>query len=125
MDRREDHLTEQISSDYDAPVIGEHENNVVSLGRVPETPKEVEQPLPQPRLHRIAIGGMAAFALLGILAMLAFITVAWPGESGRYVIAVFIFCGVGFLACASTAVFSAARETYAGPRNEKSDHSPA
>ena len=104
-------------------MIEEHENNVVPLGRAPEIPKEVEQLQPQPRLHRIAIGGMAGFALLGILAMLAFITVAWPGESGRYVIAVFIFSGVGFLACASTAVFSAARETYAAPQSDPGDRS--
>lgn len=121
MDRRERQLTEQISSEYEAPHVGSQDDNVVPLGRAPEKPKEVDQLQPQPRLHRIAIGGMATFALVGILAMLAFITVAWPGGSGRYVIAVFISCGVGFLACASTAVFSAARETYAVPRDEKRD----
>lgn len=125
MDRREEQLTEQISSEYDAPTIGEHSDNVVPLGRAPEIPKGVEHVEPQPRLHRMAIGGMATFALLGILAMLAFITVSWPGESGRYVIAVFIFSGVGFLACASTAVFSAARHTYAVPPPEEQDRHTA
>lgn len=125
MDRREKQLSEQISSEYDAPTIGEHTANVVPLGRAPEIQKDVEYIEPQPRLHRMAIGGMATFALLGILAMLAFITVAWPGESRRYVIAVFIFSGVGFLACASTAVFSAARHTYAVPPADEQDRSTA
>jgi hypothetical protein len=55
---------------------------------------------------------MAICAIVGILAMLARITVGWPGESDRYVMAVFVFAGVGFLVCASVAVFTAARQTY-------------
>lgn len=78
---------------------------------------------PQGRLHRLAISGMALFALAGIISMLAFITVTWPGNSGRYIIAVVFISGIGFLASASIAVFSAARDTYAldDPRNKHPD----
>ncbi|MDQ3986490.1 MAG: hypothetical protein M3280_08335 [Actinomycetota bacterium] len=74
-------------------------------------------------MHRLAISGMALSALTGILAMLAFITVTWPGDTGRYVIAVFVGSGIGFLACASTAVFSAARDTYARPAEKRTTRS--
>ncbi|CAN5551380.1 hypothetical protein BH24ACT26_BH24ACT26_16410 [soil metagenome] len=55
---------------------------------------------------------MAACAVLGICATIAFITVGWPGTMGRSVIGIVIFSAIGFLACASAAVFSAARDTY-------------
>lgn len=94
--------------------------NVVSLG----TPDPVaEEPSrSQSRLHQMAIAGMAICALLGIFSMLAFITVSWPEDTGRYVIGIFIGAGVGFMTCASLAVFSAARETYAirDPKSERS-----
>ena len=67
------------------------------------------------RLHGLAITGMALSALLGITTMVAFVTIGWPGESGRVVIGVFIAAVVVFMSCASIAVFSAARDTY--PRN--------
>ena len=63
---------------------------------------------------------MALSALTGIMSMLAFITVTWPGDTGRYVVAVFIGSGICFLACASMAVFSAARDTYAHPPERRS-----
>jgi hypothetical protein len=56
---------------------------------------------------------MSVCAGLGIVATLAFITVSWPGDTGRRVIAVVVFAAVGFLTCASAAVLSAARDTYA------------
>lgn len=65
------------------------------------------------RLHHVATLAMAFSALVGIVAMLLFITVAWPGASGRYVAAALIGSGVAFVASASIAVLSAARETYA------------
>jgi hypothetical protein len=64
------------------------------------------------RLHGVAIAGMAAFAVVGILATLAFITVGWPGRIGRYVGGAIFMSVVGFLACASAAVLTAARDTY-------------
>ena len=65
-------------------------------------------------MHGIATIAMASFAIIGFLAMFAFITVGWPGNSGRYVIVVVVLAGVGFLASAAIAVFAAARDTYAG-----------
>jgi hypothetical protein len=61
---------------------------------------------------------MAGCALLGIASMLAFITISWPGGVGRFIIGVFVFTIVGFMTCASLAVFSAARDTY--PRHHQS-----
>ncbi len=58
------------------------------------------------------MAGMALSALLGVTAMLAFVTVGWPGNWGSVVIGVFIACIIGFMTCASLAVFSAARDTY-------------
>ena len=110
-------MTEQYTPGYDesAPIPSD---NVVSLGRAPAV-----EPTPPPQrkqgpVHRAAIAGMTLCALIGILSMLAFITVSWPEESGRYVIGVFIGAGIGFLTCASIAVFSAARETYVTPASD-------
>jgi hypothetical protein len=64
------------------------------------------------RLHGLATIAMAGSAIIGIGAMLAFITIGWPGESGRYVIGVVIFSAVTFIASALIAVFAAARDTY-------------
>lgn len=86
-------------------------DNVVPLGNSP-APVPEEPPRPHRGLHGIAIAGMALCALVGIASVLAFITVSWPNETGRYVIGVFIAAGVGFMTCASLAVFSAARDTY-------------
>jgi len=49
--------------------------------------------------------------------MLAFITISWPDDSSRYVVAVFVASIVGFMTSASLAVFSAARDTY--PRHPR------
>lgn len=69
-------------------------------------------PAPPGKLHGIFIGGMAILALVGVAALFAFITVGWPENVRRYIIALFFFAGIAFLACASAAVFSAARDTY-------------
>jgi hypothetical protein len=81
---------------------------------------------PKPRahmnpLHTLATTGMAVSALIGIGALLTFISVGWPGNARRYVIAVLVLAAVAFLACASIAVFVAARETYphGGERRER------
>jgi hypothetical protein len=55
---------------------------------------------------------MALSAFIGIAAMLAFISVRWPGDISRFVLAVCVGAAISFMACASTAVFSAARDTY-------------
>jgi hypothetical protein len=72
------------------------------------------------RLHGLAIVGMAAFAVIGSLATLAFITVGWPGRLGHYVVAVIVVSTIGFMASASVAVLSAARHTYV--RRADRDH---
>jgi hypothetical protein len=59
---------------------------------------------------------MALSAVVGFFALFAFVTVGWPGRTGRYVIMIVVFSGVVFMASAATAVLAAARDTYA--RNE-------
>ena len=86
--------------------------NVVRLPGEGPRPEPTPPPTPPGRLHGFAIAGMGISALIGVAAVLAFITVSWPEETSRYVVAVFLGAGVIFLACASTAVFSAARDTY-------------
>lgn len=68
---------------------------------------------------------MAGFAVLGIVATLAFITVGWPGDTGRRVIAVIILSALAFMACASAAVLSAARDTYARRGREDASAGPS
>ena len=91
--------------------LDESQKNVIPLGRAPEPVAPVPPSRPS-RLHGLAIAGMATCAIVGIIAMLVFITVTWPDDTGRYVIGVFIGSGVGFMTCASLAVFSAARDTH-------------
>lgn len=55
---------------------------------------------------------MAASALVGIVATFLFVTVTWPGETGRYVGATIFLAVVGFVASAAIAIFTAARDTY-------------
>jgi len=71
-----------------------------------------EAPTPPGRIHGLAITGMAASALVGIASLFMFATVNWPGNIGRVILVIFFFSAVGFLASASAAVFSAARDTY-------------
>lgn len=106
-------MTDPTASGFDDAA-----DNVVPLGNAPE-PAPEDPGRPHGGLHRLAISGMALCALVGIASMLAFITVSWPNDTGRYVIGVFIASGVGFMTCASLAVFSAARETYAVRDKEK------
>ena len=69
-------------------------------------------------LHALATTGVAVFAVAGLLAILAFVTVGWPGDTGRYLVAIFIGSVIGCFACASAAVFTAARSTYPGQPEE-------
>lgn len=55
---------------------------------------------------------MAISALLGTVAMLAFVTVRWPEDAGRFLIAAVFLCAIAFMTFSSVAVFSAARDTY-------------
>ncbi len=61
-------------------------DNVVDLPGatgIPEPP-----PSPPGRIHGIAIAGMGVSAIVGVLTMVAFITVTWPASIARVVIAI-------------------------------------
>ena len=80
-----------------------------------EARQEPRTPKPAPRvgrLHGLAIVGMAISALTGIASMLAFITISWPDDLGRYLMVIVVISVIGFMTSASLAVFSAARDTY-------------
>lgn len=87
-------------------------DNVVPLPGDPPPPEPPIPPSPPGRLHGAAIAGMGISAIVGVVAMLAFITVTWPDDVGRVVIGICLFSGLAFLTFASTAVFTAARDTY-------------
>lgn len=92
---------------------GDDDGRVVPLRpEVGVEPPAAPPPSRPGKLHGIAIAGMAVSALVGIAAMLLFVTVGWPGDTRRYPITVFVFAVVGFMTCASIAVFAAARDTY-------------
>ena len=76
-----------------------------------EPPPEPEVTKPG-RLHGLFIAGMAVSALVGVAGMFVFITIGWPESVRRYIIALIFLAGIAFLACASAAVLSAARDTY-------------
>lgn len=91
-----------------------------------EPPAEPPAPVTPPgRLHGLAITGMALSALVGIGSMFLFVSVGWPDDTGRYVIAIFFFSAISFIACASAAVFTAARDTYATNPRERTPRGPA
>lgn len=92
------------------------DDNVVDLPADPVPQSSMPATRPS-RLHGLSIAGMAACALVGILTMLAFITVNWSAGAGRVVVGTFVLSGIGFLACASTAVLTAARDTYSHSRS--------
>ena len=81
------------------------------MGRDPE-PDPPTIPSRPKRLQSIAIGGMTSFAIVGFLAMLSLFTISLSGDTKRYVVIVVVFSAVGFLASASAAVLTAARDTY-------------
>ena len=117
MDRGEGQLTE--APDKSTPPDDDAQGNVVPLGV--EAPLEPRTPKPAPRigrLHGLSIIGMAISALIGIASMLAFITISWPDDLGRYVMAIIVISVIGFMTSASLAVFSAARDTYPGHSDE-------
>ncbi len=100
---------------------GDNRDKVVQLPGDYEPAPDEEKVSPPGRLHGIFITGMAVSALVGVASMFAFITVGWPERVGRYVIALFLFSGLVFLACASAAVFTAARDTYPTRRGNPLD----
>jgi hypothetical protein len=95
--------------------------DVVPLrSNAPRPAPEPVSPAPRPGgLHAVATAGMALCALIVVFSGIAFLTVGWPGQSGRVVIAVGMGGVIGFLACVSTAVLTAARNTYARPERRR------
>jgi cation transporter-like permease len=92
------------------------EDRVVPLGVAPPAEEPVAPSRPHAG-HGLAITGMALFALIGIAAIFLFISIEWPENTQRYIAIIFVAAGIGFLACASTAVFTAARDTYRAPQD--------
>ena len=86
-----------------------------------------EDPPPPPHqhsgLHTFAISGMSISALAGICVLFLSIGIGLPAGGRRAAVAIVVGAAVVFLACASTAVFTAARETYPtkGSRSEGGD----
>jgi hypothetical protein len=104
---------------------GDGDREIVPLPRREPIPEEMRSPPPRRLgLHGFATAGMALCAVVAIVAGLAFLTIGWPGRSGRIVIAIGVGAVLGFLTCMSAAVFTAARDTYARPdsRDEGSSH---
>jgi hypothetical protein len=87
--------------------------NIVPLHAEPVMKEPPPKPKALSRSHSVATAGMALCAFVGILSLMALITVRWPGDTNRYVMALFIASGFGLLLCCCVAVFSAARDTYA------------
>lgn len=96
-------------------------DNVVKLP--PEVSGAHLSPRPPPsknrRGHGLLIGATTASFTVAVVSMLAFVTVQWPGRTGRILVGVFLFSVLIFFACASAAVFTAARATHARPRGTR------
>jgi hypothetical protein len=97
------------------------EEDIVELP--PEVSGAYIDPPPPPSRHRGShrwlMGAALASFIVAVLSMVAFVTVRWPGDSGRILVGIFLFSILGFLACASAAVFTAARATHARPRSTR------
>lgn len=63
-------------------------------------------------LHGLAITGMSLSALVGIVVLFLSIGIGLPSGPRRATVAIVVGAAIVFLACASTAVFTAARDTY-------------
>lgn len=94
-------------------------DNVVQLPGDPPPPDPTPPPSPPGRIHGAAIAGMGISAIVGVAAVLALITVTWPDSASRVVIGICVLSGLAFLTFASTAVFSAARDTYRKENDRK------
>lgn len=87
-------------------------DKVVPLPGAQNPAPDPDPPSPPGRLHGLFIAGMAGSAFVGIVALFGFITVGWPENISRLIMGLFFIAGIVFLACASAAVFAAARDTY-------------
>jgi hypothetical protein len=71
-------------------------------------------------MHSWLTLGMTASAIVGALALFVFVTVGWPGDTGRYIVNVMVISGIAFVTFGVLAVFAAARDTYADPKRNES-----
>lgn len=62
---------------------------------------------------------MAFFAVGAFVSGLAFVTVRWPGDTGRYLKIALVLSIVGVAASAAIAMLAAARDTYASGTSDK------
>jgi hypothetical protein len=90
----------------------EQHENVVPLGVEPPA-EDPPPPRPMGRAHGWGTIGMAVCALVGIVALVALITIRWPEETSRIPKTVIVFSIVGFMLCAGLAAAGAAGATYA------------
>ncbi len=88
------------------------DDRVVDLGVEP-VGEPTPPPRPTSRLHSAAVALTATSGVFALLSALAFVTVRWPGTSRRVVIAILLFCIVGFVTGVATTILGAARDTYA------------
>ncbi len=63
------------------------------------------------RLHAVATTLMAVFAIIALFCALVFVTVRWPGETGRFVKVALVGAVIGFVASAWIAMLAAAGDT--------------
>ena len=85
------------------------DDEVIPLGVEPPP----ESPPARPSgLHGLAITGMSISALVGICVLFLSIGIGLPAGGRRVATAIVVGTAIVFLACASTAVFTAARDTY-------------
>jgi hypothetical protein len=85
----------------------------------PETPPP--PPTPPGRLHGAAIAGATLFGGLSLVCALSFVTVTWGEDTGRFVKVALVGSVLAFFVCSVTAIFAAARDTYAPGRKERDD----
>lgn len=96
------------------PALSDDPDGVVPLGIEPPPDPPPARPS---GLHGVAVTGMSLSALVGICVLFLTIGIGLPSGARRVAIAVVVGAAILFLACASTAVFTAARDTYPSRRS--------
>ncbi|MGH2730134.1 MAG: hypothetical protein ACRDJI_05930 [Actinomycetota bacterium] len=113
MDRKAGRLSTETTDD------GSDEDVVRLPTGLVETPPP--PPTPPGRLHGAATAGAALFGGLSLVSALSFVTVTWPEDTGRYVKVALVGSVLAFIVCSVTAIFAAARDTYAPGRKGRDE----